>query len=392
MPYVSAQKLADLTDCLRFGTYPEKLTALQRTPISPPNGSLEGVAAGPRSGQGDWSKFKIGDVDQMVAYIKLLPASSPKEGAVTFDVKLPNQRLTRRIIDAYSIPCWWLPWQSKRFVKLKIADATQNGGQLQLQSGLAMPNPDLFFTAALSGCSVFAVGVPRSPSVYHVGFDPDNVARSAPLAQTNSTTTEEFFAAKLGRPVATGLGVPAPVFGLPVATGVGKSEYVAELRPGFTSDTDRVGQTTRRALALEAQLRASGRFTSIDHKEFSLSPWGTVFGLRDAAGSWIFELVKNASTRFYRMQMVATQVRDKSRVPFGRGKTRTAMASHYAGQVQRPILGNRSVDGETDVSLGEPREMAIGVSVTLGHKRFFPGVGRTQYVALSSNRITSQFA
>lgn len=54
----------------------------------------------------------------------------------------------------WSTPCYFLPWSSKRIVKLKLGNQHA-----------------VFATAAINGCSVFTRGNPASPTVYHAGID-----------------------------------------------------------------------------------------------------------------------------------------------------------------------------------------------------------------------------
>ena len=375
MPYATRQHLADLTNCLVNGTYQQKLKALQRTPISPPDGSLHGVNMSAKSQQVNWGMVRIADVEQMVGYLKLLPAVGEKEGGVTFDIKRPAELTTAKLRQAYTIPAWWLPWQRLRIVRLKIQDVAANNGQIALTGGGTMPNPDLFFTAALSGCSVFADGPTAAPRLYHGGFEKTSAIPSVPLAGPGDTT-EAFWFRQLNKPT---------------ARGIGKSDYVKELKPNATSDADRF-ESTRRAAALEARLRSTGDYVEFTHDAITLSPWGAVFGLRDGAGNWVFELVKNASANFFRRHSVIDRVEVPSRVPFRGPQTLHVPRNVFTGVSRRTVTlrddgqGERVVVAETNIS-----RTSIGMCVTLGHKQFFPGVGRTQYVALGSRRIMDKF-
>jgi hypothetical protein len=65
------------------------------------------------------------------------------------------------------VPIHFLPWKSMSVVSLKIPEFT--GGSFGDADSDA-ENPRLFFTAQISGCSVFAEGNPRSPMLYHGGL------------------------------------------------------------------------------------------------------------------------------------------------------------------------------------------------------------------------------
>jgi len=61
------------------------------------------------------------------------------------------------------LPIWYLPWRADHITKMRILSADQMPeGQI---------NPDIFFTSALTGCSVFVKGPARIPTVFHAGFD-----------------------------------------------------------------------------------------------------------------------------------------------------------------------------------------------------------------------------
>ena len=55
-------------------------------------------------------------------------------------------------------PIWFLPWADLNIIRLTIP-----------VKGTSNPDPDIFFTAAINGCSVFVQGSARHPTVYHAG-------------------------------------------------------------------------------------------------------------------------------------------------------------------------------------------------------------------------------
>lgn len=61
------------------------------------------------------------------------------------------------------LPIWYLPWRADHITKMRILAPDQ------LPDGSL--NPDIFFTSALTGCSIFVKGPANSPTVYHAGFD-----------------------------------------------------------------------------------------------------------------------------------------------------------------------------------------------------------------------------
>ncbi len=76
----------------------------------------------------------------------------PKRGATGGAFELQKAPMSRQ---AYGEDMYYLPWSSARAVKTSLP---AHGG------------PDLFVTAALSGCSVIAEGQATAPTVYHMGI------------------------------------------------------------------------------------------------------------------------------------------------------------------------------------------------------------------------------
>jgi hypothetical protein len=85
-----------------------------------------------------------------------------KPGAVFLDVKLEHE-LTQN--PSEYLPFYWLPWRSGSggIIETSLIVPPARKGQK------APPDPSLFFTAALSGCSVFVRGSRQHPTVYHAG-------------------------------------------------------------------------------------------------------------------------------------------------------------------------------------------------------------------------------
>ena len=60
--------------------------------------------------------------------------------------------------------------------KLKIESALANANFVLGPGTTAIPNPDIFFTAAINGCSVFVNGNAADPTVYHGGAEQNEIA------------------------------------------------------------------------------------------------------------------------------------------------------------------------------------------------------------------------
>jgi hypothetical protein len=367
MGFASKSTINRATNTLLGGTHATKLEMLRTTPINPPHGytgmelkkpltPLFEDVPDPRAER--WSKLKIADVADMVGFLELGPVERDQMGAMTFAFKTARQLPTRGQ-RAGMVPCWFLPWQSGFIFKMKlssfVADPVLNfGGGID-----PMPNPGLFFTAGINGCSVFAVGDPKSPSVYHGGFDPGS-GLNMPLLPNE--TTEQGWQRLLGRSNGTKF-----------VGSVGKGDYIAELKnplaPTGANGGDRLKyggySTTSQAMALQMELEKRDDLTQV-----SVSPWGCVFGLRDAAANWTFTLVKNATVIYYRL------IRKKRFLQKDKVTRQGEMMPKQFGQKERGANGLLDLD---KVMKLEMTEQTIINCVNLGYMDFFPASSAAHY-------------
>lgn len=165
------------------------------------------------------------------------------------------------------VPVYWLPWDAGGAIISINLPKKGTGGRDQ-------PDPDRFFTAAINGCSVFIVGQPDNPTVYHCGGDTgvNGIAGSA----------------KFWRDMMTRMGGSK-------ARGVDKEDYIK-------TEGVRDGQgyaTTQAAKDYQTWLDSeySGRLEIKD-----VMPWGCVMGIRDNAGLWKFYLQENATVAYYTLK------------------------------------------------------------------------------------------
>lgn len=143
-------------------------------------------------------RFKSVETKVPIAWIRL-KRDPMAPGAYTFDLEsaedAEGKDVEARIGRADLLPIYYLPWRPDRFVRMTIpAYRTENvmefgnpknlepfgkqaistkPGYPKLDVGVDPYNPHLFFTAALTGCSVFVYGDPRQPTVTHVGTQTD---------------------------------------------------------------------------------------------------------------------------------------------------------------------------------------------------------------------------
>jgi hypothetical protein len=197
-----------------------------------------------------------------VVWIKFTeePPNAHKPGAITFDVSLARQR-------GY-VPIHFLPWESRRVVHMKIpAFNAPTPGAVTSDD-----NPNRFFTAALSGCSIFARGDARSPEVYHGGVDGKELHDPVQFWRDCIAFIEQRSP------------VPAPQF----QGEVNRAHYAKDpATPG----------TTPQANAFKAWYQNPNK-----QSKFAVTdvvPWGCVFGIRKDTGEWEFSLQENA-TVFYK--------------------------------------------------------------------------------------------
>jgi hypothetical protein len=161
-------------------------------------------------------------------------------------------------------PAYFLPWdESGAIVKLRISAKGTNN-----------PDPDVFFTAAINGCSVFVQGTASSPTVYHAGgntgrSDHNDAARFWRHALINHVKTSR---------TAQGRGK--------VQGEVNKTEYVKTPGTVGNATTPTADQYERE---LKARLDKKGSFTVT-----MVNPWGCVFGVRTGT-DWEFYLQENGT-------------------------------------------------------------------------------------------------
>lgn len=175
-----------------------------------------------------------------------------------------------------TVPLYFLPWRSHYVTKMTIPA----GG------------PDVFFTAAINGCSVFVTGTARAPTVYHAGI-------GAPLA-----TSYKHGAATLLQAAAAGDSalfwrrLLVHLEGIKEADILGevnRNHYVLDTVSNTKSIIHPSSVTTPHAAAFEANLATTMPGANV----VRIAPWGCVFGLRTGT-DWTFYLQENVSMTYTR--------------------------------------------------------------------------------------------
>lgn len=337
MPNYTDSEIAAFTTALQGNNVDVKRMILQGIPISPPNGGVTNASyhkplpgSGSTGRLGDFTKLKVTQAGYRIAYLDLMRSTDPaKVGALTFDAHFADQcPVPSR---AARVPIWWLPWESRQMTKIKI-DPT--GGNLQDAAGNALPNPDLFFTAALSGCSVFVRGAPTAPRIYHGGITGKLVDQKG----SHGVVRGVFNAKEFKR-----LGKTAPGFWRNVLDGMNyhPSGDVKKMTVGTHQKTgvsevnlthyvsDKGTATTVNSRNLEKFLKKHSTRNNMQVQ--AVIPWGSVVGLRDTAGNWSFYMQQNVTVIYQKTGMgVTTDCLLLSFTRFFPG----------VGQVSPPRLGN----------------------------------------------------
>ena len=202
-----------------------------------------------------WANIKkVPKLDR--ANVTFMPVS---EQAITFDLSF-EKRGKRHV------PMYFLPWSAGgaiiRLTIPRVRDIVQ--GQL---------DSPYFFTATITGCSIFIKGTPDHPTIYHAGGE---------TGENDPTAAAQFWL-DLMQTHSTHHGAIKAV--------VDKTDYIR------SPDTPNQ-RTTQAAVLYETWLKNKNR-PDLDIQ--FVEPWGCVFGLRDDQGNWSFYLQENVTVFFYKM-------------------------------------------------------------------------------------------
>lgn len=189
---------------------------------------------------------------------------------------------------ATHVPVYYLPWDS-------------SGASIRMTipvMGTNNPDPSIFFTAAINGCSIFFQGTQQNPTIYHCGGTTD-------YAKSQITEAIGFWQDVVDEYIGDDVTQGRANLGALHANSVDKAQYVTT--PGVKSKADVTGAggakiksyTTKTALSYQHLLKAKHGLTKITIEE--VSPWACVLGRRDAAGDWSFYLQENASVRYHQV-------------------------------------------------------------------------------------------
>jgi hypothetical protein len=153
-----------------------------------------------RAGEAVRTRFASAKVEVPIAWIRLEEDPVYQGGALALDLEYSkSEDIANRISKADRLPIYYLPCQADTFVRMTIPQYDEENVAdfgIARRAGAAYPksgesgkgksnltrqwspetrflidpyNPHLFFTAGLTGCSVFVCGDARQPTVTHIG-------------------------------------------------------------------------------------------------------------------------------------------------------------------------------------------------------------------------------
>lgn len=182
-------------------------------------------------------------------------------------------------------PAYWLPWAEDQIIRTALRPSRKATGSLE---GI---DPDYFFTAPLTGCSVFIEGPRDQPTVYHAnakshaGTFANQLTRKqfVELQQAKVEEMEKRFAAFSTQQEKKSRGL--------VRLGPGKSgreasmlDYMSRAHsPDFPNELEEV--VSKATNGKYSKIEVAGQKIVVTHTE------GTVFGVR-AYGEWTFYFQK----------------------------------------------------------------------------------------------------
>lgn len=211
-----------------------------------------------------------------------------------FDLKIYIKKHGKLGMDLSAmVPMWYLPWMSGKLVRMTIP-AKQNLNDRD--ANWDDRDPDLFFTAAINGCSVFVSGTQQNPTVYHGGVTGGMLNLNDPIGhwrtlfnqlqlnpRNNWNSTVDFGEVTKLQYITKGT-VATPKPGLYKTAVAGANMRVGSGKASTSNITD----TTEDYVDYFNDRMKNKNFKLADYQ-----PWGAVFGVRDVNGNWKFFLQEN---------------------------------------------------------------------------------------------------
>jgi hypothetical protein len=183
------------------------------------------------------------------------PAS---EGGVTVDGSFDER--------PGKVRSYFLPWTAGGGIIALPIPPIKRGGD---------DSPKYFFTATITGCSIFVKGTPSAPVVFHAGGQTGHNNDPVRAAQFWRDLMTRFSGSKA------------------ISAEINKTDYVSQAGLGTAQSP-----ATAHSQAFEAWLKGA---TAGDLDISWTFPWGCVMGVRDAHGNWSFYLQENVTIFYSKM-------------------------------------------------------------------------------------------
>lgn len=242
------------------------------------------------------------------------------------------------------IPIHFLPWSSLKMVSLQLPE-------LNAKDGNTDRNPEIFFTAAISGCSVFVQGDPKAPKVFHGGINGTLLLDAARfwrecLALTTANTGPQG-----------------------ITREVNKNDYTKN-------------ETFMKLKQLGARTRTPGaedflRWLENEHRDeltiSEVSPWGSVFGIRYGR-LWSFYLQENATVttvKFVKKKAVVA-------IPNVNPKLPPRLQTQEGGMVEKKTVESKGFFGKSSKDIYSTTNRYCQ---PMQISEFYPG-GRQRYKSM----------
>jgi hypothetical protein len=255
--------------------------------------------------------------ENKVAFCDIVPAGAvggvPGDimGSYSDDKRLYVMRITYRRASSSSIPVYYLPWQPNHMMRMKLNPSRKHPTTERTWYFRSYTvEPDIFVTAAVSGCSVFVSGEPEQPVVYHINAADVNGPQGQTLETDNDTDYRAAAQAKVAH--MTGLHQAAmaqfPKEG--AKNPAGGRTLSAQARIGAVHREDYMPE------GLPSLLPGLARHRPQRATDFEADQFGTIFGRRkggtwrfyrqtrtriafEKQGQWLFRWVNPVCVRFW---------------------------------------------------------------------------------------------
>jgi hypothetical protein len=218
------------------------------------------------------------DGTMKVAYTQLVKDTRPNVmGTYLLDFKRAEWGATDELF-----PVWFLPWASNHVTRMMIPSSASLKQRARATGSAVQVDPDIFFTAAINGCSVFVTGAPENPTVWHGGTEQ---ARSSATANLNVPRFKNLNAAKHWHDIVE-----------QSTTALGQQGPIAQVHKGHYTNllgTDHTSESMEYMNFLKDNRQKNMRIDTI-------VPMGSILGVR-TGGKWKFYLQKTVEFTITRL-------------------------------------------------------------------------------------------